>query len=193
MARDIGTEKSAPRHRGLRPLHTLFPRTPDRVSKLGWARRCLGRRLSETLDDSIKPSKNIQPRADPAFPITREGSPLTVIFDSECEMCSHLANLLDSQQITTLPYQDLSPEDPTLSYNPRDRLVVVHNGSITAGATAVLEIAAAKYPRLKWIFRRFSSGRLLMLCDTAYGFVARRRTKVDRLFLLAKTLFGPKR
>jgi predicted DCC family thiol-disulfide oxidoreductase YuxK len=106
-------------------------------------------------------------------------------------MCSHFANLLDGQKITTLPHQDLSPEDPILSYNPRDRLVVIHNGSITTGSMAILEIAKAKYPRLKWLFRRFSSGRLLIVADTAYEFVAKRRTIVDHLFLV-KTHFRSK-
>ena len=107
-------------------------------------------------------------------------------------MCGQLANLLDRQQITTIPHQALSLDDPILSYNPRDRLVVIRNGSITTGFMAILEIAKAKYPRLKWILRRFGSGRLLILCDAAYVLVAKRRMIASHLIILVKTRFGSK-
>lgn len=144
------------------------------------------------MNGSIEPSKKIKLPTHYESPTIGEDSQLTVIFDSECEMCGQLANLLDRQQITTIPHQALSLDDPILSYNPRDRLVVIRNGSITTGFMAILEIAKAKYPRLKWILRRFGSGRLLILCDAAYVLVAKRRMIASHLIILVKTRFGSK-
>ena len=109
-------------------------------------------------------------------------SQLTVVFDSECDMCSHFANVLDGWRVTTLPYQELSPQDPLLAYNPRDRLMVIREGLIATGPLAVLEIARDKYPKLNWLWCRVGSGWPLALSGTVYEAIAKRRHLIDRLF-----------
>ena len=109
-------------------------------------------------------------------------SQLTVVFDSECDMCIHFANVLDGWRVATLPYQDLSPQDPLLAYNPRDRLVVIRDGLIATGPLAVLEIARDKYPKLNWLWCRVGSGWPLALSGAVYEAIAKRRHLIVRLF-----------